>query len=84
MGQALDSGVLGRLSGREWAVPPFGALILKPFPLGQNWRKSRDKEPNLQGGVTEEGGGGGWELSQPSREEVGRRSAARRQGASFI
>lgn len=50
--QALDSGVLGRLSGREWALPPFGALISKPFPMGQNERKSRDKEANIQGGVT--------------------------------
>lgn len=59
MGQALDSGALGRLSGTEWAVPPFGALISKPFLMGRNWRKSRDHEPTLQAGVTKEDGGGG-------------------------
>lgn len=40
----------GRLSVGEGAVPPFGALISKPFLMGQNWRQSRDKEPNLRVG----------------------------------
>lgn len=33
-GQPLASGVLGVLSGSEWDMPPFGAMISKPFSMG--------------------------------------------------
>lgn len=72
MGQALDSGALGRLSGGEGAVPPFRALISKPFLMGRTGGKAEIRSQTS--GRGDEGGGGGWELSQSSREEVGRRA----------
>lgn len=52
---------------------PLGAVISKPFSMGAEPEENRDKEPNLKGRVMESHGGG-WELSQPRRGQVGRRA----------
>ena len=61
------------LSGKEWDVLPLGAVISKPFSMGAELEENRDKEPDLKGRVTESDGGG-WELSQPRRDQGGRRA----------
>lgn len=44
------------LSGKEWDVHPFGAMISKPFLMGADPEENRDKEPDLRGRVMKSGG----------------------------